>query len=138
MSPPPSSADGSFKSWVSSYTVPVEVGTPPQTLDIIVDTGSSNFWVFGDCDNSTECGLVQEFHAGESSTFTPTARKFEVAYVDGGMQTGHWGYDMVTVGGWTVNASVAVSDKAFNWVTRWTGSWASCLPGPRAAPSRGG
>jgi hypothetical protein len=31
------------------------------------------------------------------------------------MQTGHWGFDMVTVGGWTVNASVAVSNKAFNW-----------------------
>jgi hypothetical protein len=29
------------------YTVNVEIGTPAQSIDIIVDTGSSDLWVYG-------------------------------------------------------------------------------------------
>ena len=29
------------------YFIPIEVGTPPQKLQVLADTGSSDFWLYG-------------------------------------------------------------------------------------------
>lgn len=45
----------------------MEIGTPPQSFDVIFDTGSANLWVAGsDCGMS--CGLHHRYKAAKSST----------------------------------------------------------------------
>lgn len=47
----------------------MEIGTPPQSFNVIFDTGSANLWVAGsDCGMS--CGIHHRFKADKSSTHT--------------------------------------------------------------------
>ncbi|CAK9781820.1 acid protease [Cutaneotrichosporon oleaginosum] len=108
--------DIDLKSWGYGYTVSVQVGTPPQTFDVMPDTGSFDFWLIGTCDNSTECGLSDVYRTSASSTFQATNMPFQAGpYADGGVQRGVWGYDVVAVGGQALNASVGVSTQTLNW-----------------------
>lgn len=91
------------------------MGTPPQKFDIMVDTGSSAFWVIGTCDNSTECSNATLFRSSASSTFEPTTRPFVLSYGDGGRQSGTWGWDQVGLAGSTYTAGVAVSNETVKW-----------------------
>lgn len=42
----------------SSYVISVKVGTPPQDIDLIIDTGSSDTWLIA---NTVECTLEENF-----------------------------------------------------------------------------
>lgn len=90
------------------YLTPVQIGTPAQTLNLDIDTGSSDLWVYS---SETPAGEVsgQSIYTPNAST---TAVKKEglswsISYGDGSNSKGDVYYDKVAVGGLTV-AQMAV------------------------------
>lgn len=86
------------KNWGSSYSIQVDIGTPPQSLDTFIDTGSADLWVIGSCHDETECGMSKLFNTAQSSTYRDTGRVFEIRYLKG-ETLGTTGEDVVSVGG---------------------------------------
>ena len=70
----------------SSYMVPLKVGTPPQTVYVQVDTGSSDLWVPSTvCDS---CSGKSQYDASSSSTSKKQSGSFEIQYGDGSTVSG--------------------------------------------------
>lgn len=89
--------------WGYTYTVPITLGTPPQTHEVIFDSGSDALWVWGApplC-NTSACKDVHGYDAARSSTAAKAEypRKLEVAYSDASEATGEFVRDVVGVGG---------------------------------------
>jgi cathepsin D len=76
----------------------VDIGTPPQTFDTFIDTGSSDLWVVTRCQDAAECGMSKPFVPADSSSYKPTGRVFNITYIKG-ETLGEWGEDVVSVGG---------------------------------------
>ncbi|KAL1407504.1 hypothetical protein Q8F55_006937 [Vanrija albida] len=83
----------------TAYLATISVGTPPQDIQIIPDTGSSDLWVFSDL--CTTCGEHPVFHSKKSSTFTFSGGWRNQSYGSGGASE-QLGKDTVSLGGWTV------------------------------------
>lgn len=77
----------------AQYYGEVQLGTPPQSFEVIYDTGSSNLWV-----PSTKCkdgcGGKNLFEAEKSSTYRKNGTKFEIMYGSGPV-SGFLSYDHV-------------------------------------------
>lgn len=81
----------------AQYYGPIGIGSPPQTFQVIFDTGSSNLWVpASNC--SDGCGLHKRFSAAASSSYVADGRVFEIDYASGPV-SGYVGVDTVTLGG---------------------------------------
>ncbi|CAM9441166.1 unnamed protein product [Ascophyllum nodosum] len=79
------------------YGQQVDIGTPPQTFDVIFDTGSANLWVAGSsCGLS--CGLHSRYSASSSSTHENDGREFKITYASGPV-SGELSVDAVNWGG---------------------------------------
>ncbi|KAB5554529.1 eukaryotic aspartyl protease [Coniochaeta sp. 2T2.1] len=82
----------------SMYLCEVEIGTPPQTLKLDFDTGSSDLWVF-----STETQHASghtKFDPSKSSTWKKGSGKtWKIQYGDGSSASGDVGTDVVSIGG---------------------------------------
>lgn len=97
-----------------SYYANVSIGTPPQNMTVIVDTGSSDFWVISydvvDCDSIEDCNYYDAFAYDYSDSFKGnTSSLFEITY-GSGYALGYYASDTVTVGG------VKLSQTAFGLV----------------------
>ena len=85
----------------ASYSAEISVGSPGQTFDVALDTGSADLWLL-----STECTLdtcsgLDKFDPTSSSTYKNGSTGFSIAYGSGDAQ-GHLGADTVTLGGFSV------------------------------------
>ena len=94
--------------WVDSgaYFIELDVGTPPQTLEVLVDTGSSD--LFFPASNATPCVKGNcpggRFNPSDSSSFEkePKAPSFYSAYADGSQESGFFANDHIAVGATTL------------------------------------
>jgi cathepsin D len=90
-------ADDSF------YFGQVSIGTPAQNFNIILDTGSSDFWVADSSCTSSQCTDVPDFNSGASSTYRGSSTPFEIEYGSGAVQ-GTLASDTVSLAGYSVQS----------------------------------
>ncbi|OCT57848.1 gastricsin isoform X2 [Xenopus laevis] len=83
------------------YYGEISIGTPPQNLLVLFDTGSSNLWVPSVNCQSEACSNHNLFNPSQSSTYTSNGQQFSMSYGSGSV-TGVFGYDTVTVQGLTL------------------------------------
>lgn len=88
---------------------PITIGTPPQTFNVIYDTGSSNLWVPA---KKFEGHAVYDHSA--SSTYVKNGTRFDIRYGSGPV-SGFVSADTVTFGG------VTVKKQLFAEITEVTG-----------------
>lgn len=87
------------------YSISLSLGTPAQNFNVLLDTGSSDLWVYGSNDQ-TDCGSGQceftgLFDAEASSTYTLLNHDYSIQYVTGAA-TGDWVLDTLAVGSVTL------------------------------------
>lgn len=104
------------------YYLELNIGTPPQKLNILVDTGSSNFAVAGTLNPE----ISTFFDSGKSSTYHLLGIKVSVQYTQG-WWIGVLGQDVISVpqglsSNFTINiASIIESQSFFLPGVKWVG-----------------
>ncbi|TFK00961.1 Beta-secretase 2 [Platysternon megacephalum] len=104
------------------YYLEMLIGTPPQKLNILVDTGSSNFAVAG----APNPDVTSYFNTEESSTYKSQGTDVTVRYTQGSW-TGVLGTDVITIpkginGTYTINiATILESENFFLPGVKWHG-----------------
>eukprot|EP00536_Pseudo-nitzschia_multiseries_P003213 jgi/Psemu1/252441/estExt_Genewise1Plus.C_480016 len=83
----------------AQYFGVIEIGTPPQSFEVIFDTGSSNLWV--PKVGCTHCGLPfishkSKYDDAKSSTYVVDGEDFEIMYGSGSVK-GFFSKDDVTI-----------------------------------------
>ncbi|CAK7566853.1 MAG: hypothetical protein SEPTF4163_004807 [Sporothrix epigloea] len=87
----------------SEYTIPVSIGTPAQVLQMDVDTGSSDLWVFSSETESDEVDGQTLYDPSQSSTSKKlSGYTYSVQYGDGSSSSGEIYTDKVKIAGITV------------------------------------
>ncbi|RDL35335.1 uncharacterized protein BP5553_07266 [Venustampulla echinocandica] len=89
------------------YFANATLGTPPQTVRLHLDTGSSDLWVNTPKSRlctarSKPCQLAGSYDANSSSTYSYVASDFNISYVDGSGATGDYVSDTFTIGSSTL------------------------------------
>ncbi|XP_071357450.1 gastricsin-like [Trachinotus anak] len=86
----------------TTYFGAITIGTPPQSFQVLFDTGSANLWVDSIYCNTQACNTHKKFNPKQSSTFSGTHQSFYLPYGAGSLY-GVFGYDTVNVGGIVIN-----------------------------------
>jgi len=82
----------------AQYFGPIQIGTPGQNFNVILDTGSSNLWVPSSTCTTIACNLHNKYNASASSTYKANGSKFDLNYGSGEV-AGYWSIDTVNFGG---------------------------------------
>ncbi|KAI9510043.1 acid protease [Russula earlei] len=88
----------------SSYYGSLAVGTPAVAYNVILDTGSADFWLI-DSTCTQNCDGLPVFNPSSSSTFTNGSKAFSITY-GSGQATGTLATDVVQMAGFEVNNQV--------------------------------
>jgi len=86
------------------YLINITIGTPPTSLRLHIDTGSSDLWVNTPgsslCQSSDKpCAFAGTYSANSSSTYEYVGSWFNISYVDGSGASGDYASDTITIGG---------------------------------------
>ena len=65
----------------AQFYAPITIGTPPQTFNVIFDSGSSNAWVPSGCGLS--CIFKNKYDSSKSSTYVSNGTVFNIQYGSG-------------------------------------------------------
>ncbi|CAD5221627.1 unnamed protein product [Bursaphelenchus okinawaensis] len=65
------------------YIGEIKVGTPPQTFRVVIDTGSSNFWIVDSSCKEPQCAVKNRFVSKNSSTYTAVNKPWNIKYGTG-------------------------------------------------------
>ncbi|KAL4593689.1 gastricsin-like, partial [Arapaima gigas] len=82
----------------TTYYGTITIGSPPQSFQVLFDTGSANLWVDSVYCNTPACNAHTKFDHTRSSTYSSTSKTFYLPYGSGSLY-GIFGYDTVRVGG---------------------------------------
>ncbi|ANB13605.1 Yps3p [Sugiyamaella lignohabitans] len=95
------------------YSTTVGIGTPAQKLNLLLDTGSSDTWVFTkDTQVTGNYRPSAIFDPSASKTWKSNGTTFQIQYGIGNTQ-GQWGTDKFEIGGATVNSlSIGLATNA--------------------------
>ncbi|KAG5360966.1 putative vacuolar protease A [Yarrowia sp. B02] len=74
-------------------TIKVDVGTPKQSFELVLDTGSSDTWV-----PAPQIKSSVFFDKNKSSTYKTGLKLFAIGYGDGDYAGGYWSTDTISVG----------------------------------------
>ncbi|UKJ88981.2 pepsinogen [Theileria orientalis] len=96
----------------SLYVGSMYVGTPPQLIHPIFDTGSTNMWVVGTSCNSETCKKVKRFNPSLSNTFKSLTKPkcIHIRFGTGEIE-GKPAKDVVKIGGMSFEQAFAVVEK---------------------------
>ncbi|XP_037622999.1 gastricsin-like [Sebastes umbrosus] len=86
----------------TTYFGAISIGTPPQSFQVLFDTGSANLWVDSVYCNTQACNTHTKFNPQQSSTYSRKGQSFYLPYGAGSLY-GVFGYDTVNVGGIVIN-----------------------------------
>ncbi|WVF69824.1 hypothetical protein IAT40_004603 [Kwoniella sp. CBS 6097] len=92
----------------TSYSATVNVGTPAQALDIVLDTGSSDLWVADESCTTGACTSMSTYDASSSSSHVNVSSTFSIEY-GSGTAAGNLVQDLVTLGGFSVASQTFAS-----------------------------
>jgi hypothetical protein len=76
---------------VEFYALNIQIGTPAQNMTVMLDTGSSDLWVYG-----VAMQNMPRFDSSKSQTWHNNNTQFRIRYVTGSAK-GKWGTDTVTI-----------------------------------------
>ncbi|CAJ0933835.1 unnamed protein product, partial [Mesorhabditis belari] len=79
------------------YLATVTIGTPPQEFNVILDTGSTDFWVPSINCKKSPCKEKKRFNPTKSSTYANMSGKWQIQYGTGNAN-GEFGKDTVRFG----------------------------------------
>ncbi|KAG5355751.1 Candidapepsin-3 [Yarrowia sp. B02] len=98
------------------YSIAVGLGTPVQQFNLLLDTGSSDLWVYNitdttDCGNNA-CQFTGQYNSDASSSYNFLSDDYFIQYVSGNA-SGNWGTETLSVGSISLpNFQFAVADNA--------------------------
>ncbi|XP_014103198.1 lysosomal aspartic protease [Bactrocera oleae] len=102
------------------YYGPITIGTPPQTFNVLFDSGSSNLWVPGApcAANDVACLTHNTYNSSASSTYQVNNQSFAIQYGTGNL-TGYLAVDTVNVSGLVITGqtfAIATSEPGSTFV----------------------
>ncbi|KAI1314334.1 hypothetical protein EDD11_002275 [Mortierella claussenii] len=114
------------------YTVPLSLGTPAQSFNVIIDTGSPVTWVSSTTCMTGGCLRTKKFNCGASSTCQQSTTPFNVSYVSGQGVSGIYVAEQYTIGNLNFKgiAGIVVQNQASlpSTVDGLMGLWYSSKP----------